>query len=197
MRLKSWKVLPLLLVILLVLCVVVPAQGGLYYKPAEGVWQYKGDWCSFEVPDGFTVTSEQNTLVILQKVVPSVPPYETAAQILVFRSGYASDPGTNIRLLLESYTDIFVDELQDAGYVGEHCTSYKIDMVDGLHGRTYYRIRTYDSPYSETFGYIWRENNNDIVLMSLAWSGSQVPYKDVNYLTKPYRTFKYYGKLSP
>ena len=92
-------------------------------------------------------------------------------------------------------------DLQDDGLIGD-CTSDTIDVLDGLHGRTAYRIRTYDSPYSETFGYVWCEGDvwrkgNDIVFMSLAWSGSQVPYKDTDYLTKPYRTFKYYGKLSP
>ena len=59
MRLKLWMVLPLILVILSVQCVVAPAQGGLY----------KCDWCSFEAPDGCTVASEDDDLVILQKVV--------------------------------------------------------------------------------------------------------------------------------
>ena len=187
MRLKSWKVLPLLLVILSVLCVVAPAQGALY----------KGDWCSFEAPYGYTVFSEDDDSVILQKVVSSNPPL--LMQLAVFRDEDMSSSDSTLKLTLEMLIDTFAEGLQEDGLIGD-CTGNATDiathMMDGLHGRTAYNVRIHDYPYAKILGYAWGENN-DVVYMSLLWSGSQVPYKDADYVVKPigdaYRTFKYYG----
>jgi len=195
MRLKSWKVLPLVLVILLVLCVVTPAQGALYYK---------GDWCSFEVPDGFTVAIADDNSVILQKVVSSDPLVLIQLAFDRFEDEDMSSSDYALKHLLEIYIDGFAEGLQDDGYIGD-CTDAATDVFDGLHGRTAVDVRTYDYPYAEIIGQAWGENNDVVVLMSHYWAGPQVPYeyefpyefKDVDYLLEPlndvYRTFEYYG----
>jgi len=156
---------------------------------AQGT-SYKGDWCSFEAPDGCYVISEDDTSVTLQKVVSS----NLLMQLVVVRTEDISSSDYMLKLALKIFTDSFVEVLQDAGYIGD-CTGDATDMIDGLQGRTAYNARIYDYPYVDIFGYAWGKNN-DVVVMSLCWSGSQVPSMDTDYLiepiTDPYTSFRYY-----
>ena len=99
---------------------------------------YKGDWCSFEAPDGYTVLSEDDTLVVLQKVVSS----NLWMQLKVCRGEDVSSSDYMLQLALKAFTDGFVERLQDGGHIGD-CAGATTDMVGGSHGRTVWEVRTY------------------------------------------------------
>jgi len=189
MRLKSWKVLPLLLAILSVLCVVSSAQGTLY----------KGDWCSFEVPDGCTVTSESPFAVLLEKPVSPDTGVGMHLDIMRCKDVAAMNRDEYISSLEERLQTIAIAEeisqRQRGGILGD-CIYAKTGLADGLHGKTAFDIRYYDYPNMKILSYFWVEGN-DAVRMRLRWIGPRSLDLDPDDTIKPlndaYRTFKYYG----
>ena len=149
---------------------------------------YKGDWCSFVAPFGYTVVSKDNNLVVLQKVVSP----DLWVQLTVTRAEDVGSSDHTLKDVLNWYTDRVEKKAQGSGHAGG-CAGAATDMIDGLRGRTAHNTRMYDYPYMSIFGYAWGEND-DVVVMSLCWFGSQVPHKGGEYLTEPlgvaYRSFK-------
>lgn len=183
MRSESWKLKgwPVILIILSFILIVAPAQGTLH----------SNDWCSFEAPNGYAVVSEDNATIVLQQVVS---PY-LVMQLMVYRVENASSSDSKLQLALDSFVDSLEEGLIDGGAIGNR-TSKTTDMFDGVQGRTAYSVRMYSDPYADIMGYSWGESN-DAIVMSICWTGSQVPYKYANYLTEPlldaYNSFAYKG----
>jgi hypothetical protein len=151
---------------------------------------YKGDWCSFIMPSGYTIINENDTIVLQKVIAPDL-----WMQITACRAKNLDGSDHTLKDILKWYSDNVEKEAQDSGHIGE-CAGAAIDIMDGLYGRTAYNSRIYNYPYMSVFGYAWSENN-DVVVMSICWFGAQIPNKSMRYLIEPlgiaYRAFKYYG----
>ena len=169
MRLKSWKVPALILVILSVVILSVP----YVVVPARGSQLYEGDWCSFEVPDGCTVSSEDNDMITLDK---DISDYEwMTLSVHRFRdvikpSDDVDDLDYKLRQHLEKFISRFEKILQGERLIGDRIYSVyespEIKIKDGSHGRTAYDIREYENPDGEIMCYTWAEGD-DIVRITL------------------------------
>ena len=151
--------------------------------------RYEGDWCSYVAPSGYTILNENDTIVLQKVVAPDL-----WMQITACRAKDLDRSDHTLKDVLKWRADRVEKEIQSSGHAGERAGA-AIDMMDGLYGRTAHNSRIYNYPYVDIFGYAWNENN-DVVVLSICWFGSQIPSKDMRYLTEPlgiaYQTFRCY-----
>jgi len=189
MRLRSWKATVIILVILSVVILsvsyaVIPARGTLY----------KGDWCSFKIPDESIVVYEDDDKIVLEKYIS-----DEYIRLLVNRfkdvispSGDADSLDHALHKHLEE--SIFGDEeyLLNTGLISHRSSGFDYPYIaDGTRGRTAYDTWSYMDPDGMIFGYSWAEGN-DVLTMTLCWTGTE--YLDpVDVLGGAYNSFVYHG----
>lgn len=152
--------------------------------------RYSGPWCSFEAPDGYTVVSTDDTLVILQKVVSS----DLGMQLSATNVKDINCGEYNVELYLNVYLDKLEENLRGRNTIGTKVFSNS-STIYAAKGPTATSVRTYYNPTASMFNYAWCEGK-DIVILTLLWVGMTDP-SNIEYYTNPiinaYNTFQYYG----
>lgn len=152
--------------------------------------RYSGSWCSFEAPDGYTVVSTDDNLVILQKIVSS----DLGMQLSATRVKDINCGEYNVELYLKIYLDKLEENLREHNTIGTQSYSNS-STIYAAKGPTATAVRTYYNPTAAMFNYAWCEGK-DTVILTLLWVGVTDP-SNIEYYIDPiinaYKTFQYYG----